>query len=112
MIIRGIKHAFQRPFWGRWNFRVIETYGETISMKILDMICIMIAELVPLAATLFCLMYGFKHFFKKGKPISMQSLTMASRAGEAWQATMRLGRAIGHSAGQHTSRQKQVASLG
>ena len=51
--------------------------GETISMNIMDMICIMIAELVPLAATLFCLMYGLKHFFKKGKPLSMQSLTMA-----------------------------------
>lgn len=46
-------------------------------MNKLDMICIMIAELVPLAATLFCFIYGLKHFFKKGKPLSMQSITMA-----------------------------------
>ena len=46
-------------------------------MNKMDIICIMIAELVPLAATLFCLIYGLKHFFKKGKPICMQSITMA-----------------------------------
>ena len=40
-------------------------------------ICVWIAELVPLAATLFSLIYGLKHFFKKGKPIFLQSLTMA-----------------------------------
>jgi hypothetical protein len=51
--------------------------GETIRMNKMDMIFIMIAELVPLAATLFCLVYGLKHFFKKGKPLSMQSVTMA-----------------------------------
>ena len=34
-------------------------------MNKMDMICIMIAELVALAATLFCLIYGWKHFFKK-----------------------------------------------
>ena len=39
--------------------------GETISMNKMDMICIMIAEPVALAATLFCLFYGLKHFFKK-----------------------------------------------
>ena len=34
-------------------------------MNKMDMIGIMIAELVALAATLFCLIYGWKHFFKK-----------------------------------------------
>ena len=46
-------------------------------MNKVDIICIMIAELVPIAATLFSLIYGLKHFFKKGKPLSMQSVTMA-----------------------------------
>ena len=43
----------------------------------MDVICIWIAELVPLFATLFSLTYGFKHFFKKGKPLCTQSITMA-----------------------------------
>ena len=41
------------------------------------LICTWIAELVPLAATLFSLCYGLKHFFKKGKPLFLQSMTMA-----------------------------------
>jgi hypothetical protein len=36
-----------------------------------------IAELVPLCATLFSFIYGLKHFFKKGKPLFLQSITMA-----------------------------------
>lgn len=36
-----------------------------------------IAELVPLGATLFSLVYGLRHFFKKGKPLFLQSITMA-----------------------------------
>ena len=43
----------------------------------MDAICIWIAELVPLFATLFSLIYGMKHFFKKGKPLCAQSITMA-----------------------------------
>ena len=43
----------------------------------IDLICLWIAELAPLAATLFSLVYGLKHFFKKGKPLCMQSITMA-----------------------------------
>lgn len=46
-------------------------------MTILDIVCIIIAETVPLLATLFCLIFGLKHFFKKGKPIFLQTLTMA-----------------------------------
>ena len=42
-----------------------------------ELICVWIAELVPLFAALFSLIYGLKHFFKKGKPLCMQSLTMA-----------------------------------
>jgi hypothetical protein len=36
-----------------------------------------IAELVPLFATLFCFIYGINKFFKKGKPLFLQSITMA-----------------------------------
>ena len=36
-----------------------------------------IAELLPLAATLFSFIYGVNKFFKKGKPLFLQSLTMA-----------------------------------
>lgn len=36
-----------------------------------------IAEIVPLSATLFSLIYGLSHFFKKGKPLFLQSITMA-----------------------------------
>ncbi len=46
-------------------------------MNDINLICLWIAELAPLAATLFCLIYGLKHFFKKGKPLFLQSLTMA-----------------------------------
>jgi hypothetical protein len=46
-------------------------------MNDMDLIYIMIAELAPLAATLFSLIYGLKFFFKKGKPLFLQSLTMA-----------------------------------
>ena len=46
-------------------------------MNDMDLICLWIAELAPLAATLFCLIYGLKHFFKKGKPLFLQSITMA-----------------------------------
>ena len=42
-----------------------------------NQICIWVAELAPLAATLFSLIYGLTHFFKKGKPLCMQSFTMA-----------------------------------
>lgn len=43
----------------------------------LDLICMWIAELVPLAATLFSFIYGLGKFFKKGKPLFLQSITMA-----------------------------------
>jgi hypothetical protein len=36
-----------------------------------------IAELVPLCATLFSFVYGINKFFKKGKPLFLQSITMA-----------------------------------
>ena len=42
-----------------------------------DTVCIWIAEIVPLLATLFSLIYGLRYFFKKGKPLFLQSLTMA-----------------------------------
>ena len=43
----------------------------------MEIVCLWIAELVPLFATLFSLVYGLKHFFKKGKPLCLQSITMA-----------------------------------
>ena len=43
----------------------------------MEIVCLWIAELVPLFATLFSLIYGLKHFFKKGKPLCLQSITMA-----------------------------------
>lgn len=46
-------------------------------MSIMDLVCMWIAELVPLAATLFSFIFGLKHFFKKGMPLHLQSITMA-----------------------------------
>lgn len=43
----------------------------------IDTVCLWIAEFVPLVSTLFSLVYGLAHFFKKGTPIFLQSLTMA-----------------------------------
>ena len=43
----------------------------------IDLICMWIAELVPLCATLFSFIYGINKFFKKGKPLFLQSITMA-----------------------------------
>ena len=43
----------------------------------IDLICMWIAELVPLCATLFSFIYGVNKFFKKGKPLFLQSITMA-----------------------------------
>jgi hypothetical protein len=41
------------------------------------LICLWIAELVPLCATMFSFIYGLHNFFKKGKPLFLQSITMA-----------------------------------
>jgi hypothetical protein len=46
-------------------------------MDRIETICLWTAELLPLIATLFSFVYGVKHFFKKGKPLFLQSLTMA-----------------------------------
>ena len=46
-------------------------------MEGIDLICMWIAELVPLCATLFSFIYGINKFFKKGKPLFLQSITMA-----------------------------------
>ena len=47
------------------------------NMEGLDIIWLWVAELVPLAATLFSFIYGLNRFFKKGKPIFLQTITMA-----------------------------------
>ena len=46
-------------------------------MEGVDLICMWIAELVPLCATLGSFIYGLNKFFKKGKPLFLQSITMA-----------------------------------
>ena len=46
-------------------------------MENIDVLCLWIAELVPLSATLFSFIYGLNKFFKKGKPLFLQSITMA-----------------------------------
>ena len=46
-------------------------------MEHIDLICMWIAELTPLSATLFSFIYGLRNFFKKGKPLFLQSITMA-----------------------------------
>ena len=46
-------------------------------MEDVDFWCILIAELAPLCATLFSFIYGLNKFFKKGKPLFLQSITMA-----------------------------------
>ena len=46
-------------------------------MENLEYICLMTAEIVPLLAALFATVYGIRKFFKKGKPLFLQSLTMA-----------------------------------
>lgn len=43
----------------------------------MELVCLWIAELAPPTATLFSLIYGLKHFFKKGKPLCLQSIAMA-----------------------------------
>lgn len=46
-------------------------------MESIDLVCMWIAEILPLSATLFSFIYGLKNFFKKGKPLFLQSITMA-----------------------------------
>lgn len=46
-------------------------------MEGVDLLCVWMAELVPLLATLFSFIYGINVFFKKGKPLFLQSITMA-----------------------------------
>ena len=46
-------------------------------MEEMDLVCLWIAELVPLFAALFSFIYGLHHFFRKGKPMFLQSITMA-----------------------------------
>lgn len=43
----------------------------------MNQVCIWIAEFVPLFATLFSLAFGLFHFFRKGKPLFLQSITLA-----------------------------------
>ena len=43
----------------------------------IDIICMWIAELLPLSATMFSFVFGLRHFFKRGKPLCFQSITMA-----------------------------------
>ena len=46
-------------------------------MNDINIVCLWIAEFIPLFATLISLIYGLIHFFKKGTPLFLQSVTMA-----------------------------------
>lgn len=46
-------------------------------MEDMYLVGLWIAELVPLLATLFSFVYGTRNFFRKGKPLFLQSITMA-----------------------------------
>ena len=46
-------------------------------MEKTNLICMWIAELVPLCATIFSFLFGLNKFFKRGKPLFLQSITMA-----------------------------------
>ena len=46
-------------------------------MNDINIVCLWIAEFIPLMATLISLIYGLIHFFKKGTPLFLQSVTMA-----------------------------------
>ena len=43
----------------------------------IDMLCMWVSLMLPLFAALFSFVYGLRHFFQKGKPFCMQTLTMA-----------------------------------
>lgn len=51
--------------------------GRCSKIEYIELVCLWIAEIVPPVATLISLIYGLKHFFKKGKPLCVQSVTMA-----------------------------------
>lgn len=42
-----------------------------------EILCVGIAGLASLFATVFSFLYGLRHFFKKGKPLFLQTITMA-----------------------------------
>ena len=46
-------------------------------MERIDLICMWMAELLPLSATMFSFVFGLNQFFKRGKPLFLQSITMA-----------------------------------
>lgn len=46
-------------------------------MEKIDLISMWLAELLTLAATMFSFFFGLKQFFKRGKPLCFQSITMA-----------------------------------
>ena len=42
-----------------------------------QILCVGIAELLPLFTTVCLFVYGLRHFFKRGKPLFLQTITMA-----------------------------------
>ena len=46
-------------------------------MERMEQIGMWIAELLPLSATIFSFIFGLRQFFKRGKPLFLQSITMA-----------------------------------
>ena len=60
-----------------YNRHITRATKREVKMQGIDLLCLWIAELVPLSATLFSFIYGLCKFFKKGKPLFLQSITMA-----------------------------------
>lgn len=48
-----------------------------VYMEKVDLICMGIAELLSIAVTLFSFIYGIRHFFKRGKSLFLQCVTIA-----------------------------------
>ena len=46
-------------------------------MEKMELLWMWIGELLPVATTLFSFIFGLRHFFKRGKPLFLQSITMA-----------------------------------
>lgn len=47
-----------------------------MSMSTSEIICVWIAEIISIASAMIACIYGIKHFFKKGKPLFLQSITL------------------------------------
>lgn len=49
----------------------------TTSVSNIEIICVWITEIISIISAMISFIYGIKNFFKKGKPLFMQSITLA-----------------------------------